>query len=125
MLIEKYMEVKAELPDMEDKYGDPEVYYEEMYISDDEIRHYIDEYLSAEDVLNYAKQIAPEEFKENTADLDRAYEILVDEFDNHDDIEDIKQLNQWIQDSVQDDYANEAANKVAERIEDSKYDDWV
>ncbi len=107
MLIEKYMDVPITVGGNEYDPGETEVI--EVEVSDDEIRHYIDTYLSAEDVLTYAKEIAPKEFEgENAADLDLAYDILVYEFDEHDDIPDIKDLNEYIQDCVQGDYEREA-----------------
>jgi len=108
MLIEKYMNVETEFQTGE---NDFETYTEEVEVSDDDIRHYIDTYLSAEDVINFAKQIAPEEFK-NNADLDFAYELLIDEFDEHDDIPDIADLNDYIQDCVQNDYEEEAREQI-------------
>lgn len=108
MLIEKYMNVETEFQTGEDDF---ETYTEEVEVSDDDIRHYIDTFLSAEDVMNYAKQIAPEEFK-NNADLDFAYELLIDEFDEHDDIPDIADLNDYIQDCVQNDYEEEAREQI-------------
>ena len=111
MINEMYMTVKTELPDMEDEYSS-DTYFVEVEVSEDDIRHYIDECLYAEEVLDYAKQIAPEEFKDNEADLDHAYEILIDEFDEHDDIEDIRKLHQYIEDSVQGDFQEEAKDLV-------------
>lgn len=108
MLIEKYMNVETEFQTGE---HDFETYTEEVEVSDDDIRHYIDTYLSAEDVINFAKQIAPEEFK-NNADLDFAYELLIDEFDEHDDIPDIADLNDYIQDCVQNDYEEVAREQI-------------
>lgn len=108
MLIEKYMNVETEFQTGE---NDFETYTEEVEVSDDDIRHYIDTYLSAEDVINFAKQIAPEEFK-NNADLDFAYELLIDEFDEHDDIPDIADLNDYIQDCVQNDYEEEVREQI-------------
>lgn len=108
MLIEKYMNVETEFQTGE---YDFETYTEEVEVSDDDIRHYIDTYLSAEDVINFAKQIAPEEFK-NNADLDFAYELLIDEFDEHDDIPDIADLNDYIQSCVQNDYEEVAREQI-------------
>lgn len=118
MLIEKYMNIKVELPDMNDEYSDTETYYEEIEVPDSEIRHYIDTYLSAEDVLDYAKQIEPESFtKENGADIDLAYDILISEFDEHDDIDDIRDLNEYIQDIIQKDYEQTAKENVISDLE--------
>ena len=123
MLIEKYMEVEVQLQDPDDEYGS-KTFYEEVEVNDSDIRHYIDTYLSAEDVLNYAKQIAPEEFTgEDAANLDFAYDILIDEFDEHDDIEDIRDLNEYIQDCVQNDYEDEAADAVLDQIADDRSDE--
>lgn len=122
MLIEKYVDVRVELPDMHDEYGDPDVYYEEVYVSDNEIKHYIDTYLSAEDVLNYAKQIDAKQF-DNEADLDLAYQILIDGFDEHDDIEDIRDLHEYIADCIQDDYEQEAAESVVSDLETIQSDE--
>lgn len=110
MLIEKYVEVETEFEN-EDGF---ETYTEEVEVSNDDIRHYIDTFLSAEDVMDYAKQIAPEEFK-NNADLDFAYELLIDEFDEHDDIPDIAELNDYIQTCVQEDYEEEARENIIQR----------
>lgn len=111
MLIEKYMNVAVELPP-EDEYTAGGIEYQEVYVKSSDIKHYIDEYLSAEDVLNYAKQVAPEEFDgRQSADLDMAYDILIEEFDEHDDIEDFRALNEWIQDCVQNDYEGEATEE--------------
>lgn len=119
MLIEKYMNVEAVFHGWDD--NDPgESSIEEVYVPDDEIRHYIDTYLSAEDVLNFAKQIDPEWFKENPSDIDTAYDILTDEFDEHDDIPDLADLNEYIQDCVQRDYEEEAKEIVIDR---NSYDD--
>lgn len=122
MLIEKYVDVRVELPDMKDEYGDPDVYYEEVYVNDNEIKHYIDTYLSAEDVLNYAKQIDAKQF-DNEADLDLAYQILIDEFDEHDDIEDIRDLHEYISDLIQDDYEQEAKESVISDLETIQSDE--
>lgn len=122
MLIEKYVDVRVELPDMKDEYGDPDVYYEEVYVNDNEIKHYIDTYLSAEDVLNYAKQIDAKQF-DNDADLDLAYQILIDEFDEHDDIEDIRDLHEYISDLIQDDYEQEAKESVISDLETIQSDE--
>ena len=122
MLIEKYVDVRVELPDMRDEYGDPDVYYEEVYVNDNEIKHYIDTYLSAEDVLNYAKQIDAKQF-DNDADLDLAYQILIDEFDEHDDIEDIRDLHEYISDLIQDDYEQEAKESVISDLETIQSDE--
>lgn len=129
MLIEKYMDVKVELPNMNDEYEQNDVYYEEVEVQSSDIKHYIDTYLSAEDVLNYAKQIAPEEFTgKNAANLDVAYDILIDEFDEHDDIDDIRDLNEYIQDCVQTDYENEAKDKVIDELDtiesDEQHRNW-
>lgn len=124
MLIEKYMDIKVELPDMNDEYGDTETYYEEIEVPDSEIRHYIDTYLSAEDVLDYAKQIDPESFtKENGADIDLAYDILISEFDEHDDIDDIRDLNEYIQDIIQKDYEQTAKENVMSDLETIESDE--
>jgi hypothetical protein len=118
MLTEKYMDIKVELPDLKGEEGDSNTYYEEVEVPDSEIRHYIDTYLSAEDVLDYAKQIDPESFsKENGADIDLAYDILINEFDEHDDIEDIKDLNEYIQELVYQDYEKVAAEKVQDDLD--------
>ena len=122
MLIEKYMIVDVELPP-DDPYDPGELVGEEVYVSDSDIRHYIDTYLSAEDVLTYAKEIAPEEFEgNNSADLDLAYEILIDEFDEHNDINDLADLNEYIQDCVQRDYYAEAAETLQDKIENWEND---
>lgn len=118
MLIEKYMEVETEF---ENEDG-VETYTEEVEVSDDDIRHYIDTFLSAEDVMDYAKQIAPEEFKDN-ADLDFAYELLIDEFDEHDDIPDIAELNDYIQTCVQEDYEEEARENIIQRNQNDMTDE--
>lgn len=111
MLIEKYMNVAVELPP-EDEYTAGGTEFQEVYVKDSEIKHYIDTFLSAEDVLNYAKQIAPELFDgKKAADLDTAYDIVIEEFDAHDDIEDFRALNEWIQDCVQNDYEAEATEE--------------
>ena len=124
MLIEKYMDIKVELPDMNDEYGDTETYYEEIEVPDSEIRHYIDTYLSAEDVLDYAKQIDPESFtKENGADIDLAYDILISEFDEHDDIDDIRDLNEYLQDIIQKDYEQTAKENVISDLETIESDE--
>ena len=118
------MDIKVELPDMNDEYGDTETYYEEIEVPDSEIRHYIDTYLSAEDVLDYAKQIDPESFtKENGADIDLAYDILISEFDEHDDIDDIRDLNEYIQDIIQKDYEQTAKENVISDLETIESDD--
>lgn len=122
MLIEKYMNVEIDVGGDEYDFGDTE--YEEVEVSNSEIRHYIDTYLSAEDVLDYAKQIAPEEFKdENSADLDLAYDILIEEFDEHDDIHDIADLNEYIQECVNHDFKNEAYEQYYDRLEDKRTED--
>lgn len=118
MLIEKYMEVETEFEN-EDGF---ETYTEEVEVSNDDIRHYIDTFLSAEDVMDYAKQIAPEEFK-NNADLDFAYELLIDEFDEHDDIPDIAELNDYIQTCVQEDYEEEARENIIQRNQNDMTDE--
>ncbi len=124
MLLEKYMEVQVELPDMDDEFGEPEIYYEEIEVKDDEIRHYIDTYLSAEDVLDYAKQISPDKFsKQNGADIDLAYDVLINEFDEHDDIDDIRDLNEYIQDCVQNDYSKEAKENIISDLETIESDE--
>lgn len=124
MLIEKYVDIKVELPNMKDEYDDPEVYYEEVYVERSDVKHYIDTFLSAEDVLNYAKQISPEEFTgKYAADLDLAYDILIDEYDEHDDIEDIRDLNEYIQECAQEDYKKEATEKVIDDLETIKSDE--
>lgn len=124
MLIEKYVDIKVELPDMNDEYGDPDIYYDEVEVRDSDIRHYIDTYLSAEDVLDYAKQIAPENFdKENGADIDLAYDILISEFDEHDDLPDIKDLNEYIQECIQNDYEQEAKENVLSGLETIESDE--
>ena len=124
MLLEKYMEIQVDLPDMEDEYGDPDIYYEEVEVNDNDIRHYIDTYLSAEDVLDYAKKISPEKFdKKNGADIDLAYDILINEFDEHDDIDDIRDLNEYIQDCVQNDYEKEARERVVSDLETIESDE--
>lgn len=120
MLIEKYLTVQTEL---EDEHGSSEIYTEEVYVSNNDIKHYIDTYLSAEDVLNYAKQIAPEYFEDNNADLDLAYEILIEEFDEHDDIADIEDLNNYIQDCVQQDYEDEVRDMIITDNQDYKTDE--
>ena len=122
MLTEKYVDIKVELADANDEYADPEVYYEEVYVNDNEIKHYIDTYLSAEDVLNYAKQIDANAF-DNDGDLDLAYEILIDEFDEHDDIEDIRDLHEYISDLIQNDYEKEATENVIDDIQTIQSDD--
>lgn len=122
MLIEKYVDVKVKLPNMRDEYGDSDVYYQEVYVGDNEIKHYIDTYLSAEDVLNYAKQIDAKAF-DNDGDLDLAYQILIDEFDEHDDIEDIRDLHEYISDLIQDDYEEEAREDVINDLETFQSDE--
>ena len=112
------MEVETEVVN-EDGF---ETYTEEVEVSDDDIRHYIDTFLSAEDVMNYAKQIAPEEFEDN-ADLDFAYELLIDEFDEHDDIPDIAELNDYIQTCVQEDYEEEARENIIQRNQNDMTDE--
>lgn len=103
MLIEKYMNVSVNIGGDEYDPGETEII--EIDVDEDEIRHYIDTYLSAEDVLTYAKEISPDDFGgENAADLDFAYDILVSEFDEHDDIPDLADLNEYIQDCVNQDY---------------------
>ena len=128
MLIEKYMEVEVQLQDPDDEYGS-KTFYEEVEVNNSDIRHYIDTYLSAEDVLNYAKQIAPEEFTgEDAANLDFAYDVyeyykeIWDKYE-HDDIEDIRDLNEYIQDCVQNDYEDEAADAVLDQIADDRSDE--
>ena len=116
MLIEKYMNVNITVGG--DEYDPGDVVQEEVYVRDEEIKHYIDTFLSAEDVLTYAKEIAPEEFEgEEKVDLDLAYEILIDGFDENDDIPDIKELNEYIQDAIQADYENEAYESYQDSID--------
>lgn len=116
MLIEKYMNIDVNIGG--DEYDPGETIHEEVYVPDSEIRHYIDTFLSAEDVLTYAKEIAPQEFTgENSADLDFAYDLLVDEFDEHDDIEDIAELNDYIQDCIQRDYMEIATEQFSDRMD--------
>lgn len=118
MLIEKYMSIPVEVPTSQ---YDSETYWEEVEVSESDLRHYIDTYLSAEDVLDYAKMIAPESFTDkNSADIDLAYDILVNEFDEHDDIPDFKALNEWVQDYVIDNYTEEARERVIDGIESEK-----
>jgi hypothetical protein len=117
MLIEKYMNVAVEMPP-EDEYTAGEMDYEEVYVKDSDIKHYIDTFLSAEDVLNYAKQIDPSLFDgKKAADLDTAYDLIIDEFDEHDDIEDFRALNEWIQECVQNDYEAEAAESMYDKLD--------
>lgn len=117
MLIEKYMNVAVEMPP-EDEYTAGEMDYEEVYVKDSDIKHYIDTFLSAEDVLNYAKQIDPSLFDgKKAADLDTAYDLIIDEFDEHDDIEDFRALNEWIQECVQNDYEVEAAESMYDKLD--------
>ena len=119
MLIEKYMNVAVEMPP-EDEYTAGETEYEEVYVKDSDIKHYIDTFLSAEDVLNYAKQIDPSLFDgKKAADLDTAYDLIIDEFDEHDDIEDFRALNEWIQECVQNDYEVEAAESMYDKLDSS------
>ena len=53
MLIEKYVDVRVELPDMKDEYGSPDVYYEEVYVNDNEIKHYIDTYFMNQGIRRF------------------------------------------------------------------------
>ena len=109
MLIEKYMNIPINVGG--DEYDPGEAEIVEVDIDEDEIRHYIDTYLSAEDVLTYAKEISPDDFEgKNSADLDFAYDLLVSEFDEHDDIPDLADLNEYIQDCVNRDYKDEASD---------------
>lgn len=124
MLIEKYMNIEVEVPNLKDEYDSPDIYYEEVYVEDSDIRHYIDTYMSAEDVLNYAKQIAPEEFTgKDAANLDLAYDILIEEYDEHDDIEDLKDLNDYIQECAQQDYKKEAMDSLYDKFENAENDE--
>ena len=93
-----------------------EIEYEEVQVSDNDIKQYIDSYLTAEDVITYAKEIAPEVFEDKSADLDTAYDILVDEFDEHDDIPDIYDLRDYIEDRVQSDYIDKAYDQYSDKV---------
>lgn len=124
MLIERYMNVNVTVGG--DEYDPGETVTEEVYVRDEDIKHYIDTFLSAEDVLNYAKEIAPQEFEEGEAvDLDLAYEILIDGFDENDDIPDFKELNEYIQECVQNDYQNEAAEQYYDAVEMQQANDDI
>lgn len=113
---EKYVDVRVGLEGMEE----PELV--EVYVRDDEIRHYIDTYATAEDVLNYAQQIDSSLFNDDKVNLDLAYELLIDEFDEHDDIEDLRDLHEYIQDCIETDYHQEAEEKLLTMDED-QFDD--
>lgn len=119
MLIEKYMNIES-------TNDSGEIEYMEVEVLDSDIRHYIDTFLSAEDVLNYAKQISPEQFTDkNSADLDLAYDILINEFDEHDDIEDISELNDYIQECVNNDYRNNAQEEYDDIEDEIEYEDLI
>lgn len=120
-LDEKMMTVKIEVGD--EYYSETE--YEEVEVDDNDIKHYIDTYLTAEDVITYAKEIAPEMFKDKSADLDTAYDILVDEFDEHDDIPDIKDLREYIEDMVQSNYQDEAYEQYSDAIESERNNERI
>ncbi len=118
MLLEKYVDIPITLEGS----NEPEIV--EVYVKDDEIRHYIDTYLSAEDVLNYAKQIDSSLFRdESKVDLDMAYDLLVNEFDEHDDIADIRDLNEYIQNCIDTDYYDEAEDVLLTAMENNKADE--
>ena len=115
-LDEKMMTVKIDVGDED---------YEEVQVSDNDIKQYIDSYLTAEDVITYAKEIAPEVFEDESADLDTAYDILVDEFDEHDDIPDIYDLKDYIEDRVQSDYIDKAYDQYSDKVMRERDDEVI
>ena len=95
---------------------------------DNEIRNIISSnstYLTSEDVITYAKEIAPEVFEDESADLDTAYDILVDEFDEHDDIPDIYDLKEYIEDRVQSDYIDTAYDQYNDKVMRERDDEVI
>lgn len=120
-LNEKMMTVKIDVGD--EDYS--EIEYEEVQVSDNDIKQYIDSYLTAEDVITYAKEIAPEVFEDESADLDTAYDILVDEFDEHDDIPDIYDLKEYIEDRVQSDYIDTAYDQYSDKVMRERDDEVI
>ena len=120
-LNEKMMTVKIDVGD--EDYS--EIEYEEVQVSDNDIKQYIDSYLTAEDVIAYAKEIAPEVFEDESADLDTAYDILVDEFDEHDDIPDIYDLKDYIEDRVQSDYIDKAYDQYSDKVMRERDDEVI
>ena len=75
----------------------------EVDIDDSDLKNFMDLKYDAEDIINIAKQL---DNKVGDADLDLAYSVILDNFDNatEDGAKDVYALKKWIENEIYDNF---------------------